>query len=236
MELRLSNCRALRSGTFHGKARTQTQVAVTEDGRDWFLLGASPDLRAQIEATPELYPREGVRQSPVAGVVLANADLDHVLGLLLLRELQPLRIHATASVREILRDDNTCSACCSGFPGRRPGPTSAQEKEFALSNSKGEDSGLRCRAFAGHALSGLRHSRAAIATRSERILARVHPAVSNGLALAYHAGGSASRRSTARALEAADVLLFDGTFWSEDELIRVQGSGQTAQQMGPRSA
>src|SRR5271166_2216399 len=106
------NCHGVRAGAFHGKARTQTQVAVTQDGQSWFLLGASPDLRAQIEATPDLRPRaqsrgEAPRHSPIAGVVLANADLDHVLGLLLLRELQPLRIHATASVRHILREDNT---------------------------------------------------------------------------------------------------------------------------------
>lgn len=107
-----ANCRGVRAGTFHGKARTQTQVAITQDGGSWFLLGASPDLRAQIEATPELHPRvqsgpEIPRQSPIAGVVLANADLDHVLGLLLLRELQPLRAYATSSVRRILREDNT---------------------------------------------------------------------------------------------------------------------------------
>src|ERR1700756_2492769 len=102
-----AHCRGLRAGSLRGKARTQTQVAITQDGQSWFLLGASPDLRAQIEATPELHPREGMRQSPIAGAVLANADLDHVLGLLLLRELQPLRIHATASVRRILREDNS---------------------------------------------------------------------------------------------------------------------------------
>jgi len=102
-----ANCRAVRAGTFHGKPRTQTQVAITEDGRSWFLLGASPDLRTQIEFTPELHPREGLRQSPIAGVVLGNADVDHVLGLLLLRELQPLRIYATASVRSILVKDNS---------------------------------------------------------------------------------------------------------------------------------
>src|ERR1017187_825976 len=85
------NCRALRIGTFHGKARTQAQVSISADDRAWFLLGASPDLRAQIEATPALHPREGVRQSPIAGAVLTNADIDHVLGLLLLRELQPDR-------------------------------------------------------------------------------------------------------------------------------------------------
>src|SRR3979411_2166218 len=79
-----ANCRGLRAGNFRGKARTQTPVAITRHGKSWFLLGASPDLRAQIEATPELHPRDGVRQSPISGAVLLNADIDHVLGLLLL--------------------------------------------------------------------------------------------------------------------------------------------------------
>src|SRR3984957_9967477 len=110
------NCRALRTGTFHGKARTQAQVAISagvhSDGENdaWFLLGASPDLREQIEGARELHPRQGVRQSPIAGAVLANADIDHVLGLLLLRELQPLRGYATDSVRRILREDNSMFA------------------------------------------------------------------------------------------------------------------------------
>ncbi|MFZ0296712.1 MAG: pyrroloquinoline quinone biosynthesis protein PqqB, partial [Candidatus Sulfotelmatobacter sp.] len=70
-----SNCRSLRAGTFHGKPRSQTQIAISSNGRSWFLLGASPDLRAQIESARELHPRDGVRQSPIAGVVLASADL-----------------------------------------------------------------------------------------------------------------------------------------------------------------
>ena len=86
--------------------------------RSWFLLGASPDLRAQIEATPELHPREGVRQSPIAGAVLANADVDHVLGLLLLRELQPLRVYATDSIRRILTEDNSMFAMLQRIPAQ----------------------------------------------------------------------------------------------------------------------
>src|SRR6202045_936220 len=113
-----ANCRAIRAGTFHGKPRTQTQVALTEDGRSWFLLGASPDLRAQIEATPELHPRDGVRQSPIAGAGLANADLDHVLGLLLLRELQPLHFYATSSVRRILQEDNSIFSMLQRIPNQ----------------------------------------------------------------------------------------------------------------------
>src|SRR6266849_4568916 len=100
------NCRALRAGTFAGKPRTQAQVAISGDGESWSLLGASPDLRAQIENTPELQPRAGLRESSIAGVVLSSADLDHVLGLLLLRELQPLQVFATISVLRILREDN----------------------------------------------------------------------------------------------------------------------------------
>src|SRR5258708_37176020 len=127
-----ANCRAVRAGTFQGKPRTQTQVAITQDGRSSFLLGASPDLHAQIEATPELHPRNGVRDSPIAGVVLANADLDHVLGLLLLRELQPLRIHATASVHRILREDNSMSSILDRIPSQTVRTAVPSVHEFHL--------------------------------------------------------------------------------------------------------
>src|SRR5580700_11168294 len=145
------NCRGVRAGTFHGKARTQTQVAITEDGRSWFLLGASPDLRAQIEAAPELHPRaqsggESPRQSPIAGVVLANADLDQVLGLLLLRELQPLRTHTTASVRRILREDNSIFAMLQRVSNQVAWSDFETGKEFCLCNAQAEESGIGCRA------------------------------------------------------------------------------------------
>ena len=172
-----ANCRAVRAGTFHGKPRTQTQIAITEDGRSWFLLGASPDLRAQIEATPELHPRDGVRHSPIAGIALANADLDHVLGLLLLRELQPLRIHATASVRRILREDNSMFGMLHRIPDQAMWTDFESGKEFSLCDAQGEDSGLRCRAWSlGESLSRLCHSRTAIATFPRRSFPRLlHP-------------------------------------------------------------
>src|SRR5579863_8246951 len=137
------NCRAVRAGGFRGKARSQAQVAISNDGRAWFLLGASPDLRAQIEATPELHPREGVRQSPVAGAVLANADLDHVLGLLLLRELQPLRVYATDSIRRILAEDNSMFAMLQRVPGQVTWSVFEPGATFPVLNAAGEDSGLR---------------------------------------------------------------------------------------------
>lgn len=103
-----SNCRSLRTGTFHGKARTQAQLAISADAQHWFLLGASPDLRAQIDSTPELHPHpsdKSTRHSPIYGAILLNADVDHILGLLLLRELQPLHVFSSNSVRQIIQDN-----------------------------------------------------------------------------------------------------------------------------------
>src|SRR5947209_5805958 len=80
-------CREARSGTGRVRPRTQSSVAVSANGRDWFLLNASPDIRWQIENFPPLQPTAGkMRESPIQAVLLTNADLDHTLGLLLLRE------------------------------------------------------------------------------------------------------------------------------------------------------
>jgi pyrroloquinoline quinone biosynthesis protein B len=228
-----ANCRAVRTGTFRGKPRTQTQVAVTEDGQSWFLLGASPDLRAQIEATPELHPREGLRQSPIAGVVLANADVDHVLGLLLLRELQPLRIHATTSVRSILRDDNSMFAMLQRVPNQAVWSEFQSGTEFNLCSARGEDSGMRCRAFSlsTHYPAYVRPERQSQFTAGEASLGFMieSPSASR---FAYMPAVPHLEDRLIQQLNSCDVLLFDGTFWRDDELIRVQGSGQTATQMG----
>jgi pyrroloquinoline quinone biosynthesis protein B len=231
------NCRALRAGTFHGKPRSQTQVAISADGRTWFLLGASPDLRAQIEAAPALHPQpqtpETARHSPIAGAVLVNADLDHTLGLLLLRELHPLRVHAAHSVHRILSEDNSMFTMLQRVPGQLTWTDFATEVTFAVQNSAGEDSGLLCRA-----LSLGRHYPAYVSTRRQCDLSRQEASLGlfiespSGKCLAYMPAVPQIDDVLLKELESSDVLLFDGTFWSDDELIRTQGSGQTAQQMG----
>jgi pyrroloquinoline quinone biosynthesis protein B len=228
-----ANCRAVRAGTFHGKPRTQTQVALTEDGRSWFLLGASPDLRIQIESTPELHPREGVRQSPIAGIALANADLDHILGLLLLRELQPLRIHATASVRSILCKDNSMFAMLHRIPNQTVWTEFVPETQFNLCDPQGEDSGLRCQALSlsTHYPAYVTPDRRSRLAPGEASLGFIIASTS-GPQFAYLPAVPHLDDRLLDQLDSCDVLLFDGTFWSDDELIRVQGSGQTAQQMG----
>ena len=228
-----TNCRALRAGRFQGKPRSQTQVAITEDRRQWFLLGASPDLRAQIEATTELHPREGLRQSPISGVVLANADIDHVLGLLLLRELQPLRIYAAASVRRILRENNSMFGMLQRIPNQTVWTDYRSGDEFRLQNPEGEDTGLRCQPFSlsPHYPAYVTPESQTKFTSGEASMGFILKSPS-GARLAYIPAVPRLDEATVQLINTCKVLLFDGTFWSDDELIRVQGSGQTAQQMG----
>jgi pyrroloquinoline quinone biosynthesis protein B len=234
-----ANCQALRSGRFRGKARTQTQVAISPDGRSWFLLGASPDLRSQIEANPELHPPEGVRQSPISGVLLANADVDHVLGLLLLRELQPFRVHASASVRRILREDNSMFSMLQRIQNQVVWSDFESSQEFPLRNAQAQDSGLVCRAWSlnEHYPAYVASDRRSELTQSEASLGfliqqALSPNPRSSGRLAYFPAVPAVNDDLLHQLENCDLLFFDGTFWSDDELIRIQGSGQTARQMG----
>jgi pyrroloquinoline quinone biosynthesis protein B len=227
-----SNCRALRAGTFAGKPRTQAQVAVSSNGESWYLLGASPDLRSQIENTPELHPRAGLRQSPISGVVLASADLDHVLGLLLLRELQPLQVFATISVLDILRRDNTFFGMLNRIPQQADWNAIVPGTEFELFGANVERSGLLCTPIS----LGTRYPAYVTPTRVQQL--RPEGAVCGliveraGKRLAYISAVGHVDKELLEVLGGVDLLFFDGTFWSDDELIRVDSSGATARQMG----
>ena len=227
------NCSALRAGTFLGKPRTQAQLAVSPDGNTWYLLGASPDLRAQIEATPQLRPRNGLRQSPVAGILLANAELDHVVGLLSLRELQPFELHVTASVRRILREDNSIFGMLNRVPGQVEWKDIVPGQHFWLHSASAQNSGLRCQAVSMPAKypAYVTQQRQSELAPQEALLGLILEAP-GGKKLGYFPEVPEIDGTLASILESIDLLFFDGTFWSEDELIRVLGHGQTARQMG----
>ena len=208
------NCRAVRAGTFRGQARSQAQVVVSAgiegSEQSWFLLGASPDLRGQIEATPELRPRAGVRQSPIAGAVLANADVDQVLGLLLLRELQPLRVHATSSIRRILAEDNSMFAMLQRVPGQLTWSDFAPGASFPLCDSAGKESGLRCLAISlgAHYPAYVSAQRRAELVSGEASLGLMVESAA-GARLAYMPAVPQIDEALLKDFESADVLLFE---------------------------
>ena len=227
------NCHSLRTGTFPAKSRTQTQVAVSNDGRVWFLLNASPDLRLQIEQTPELQPRAAVRDSPIAGVLITSADIDQIAGLLSLRELQPFAIYCTPSLRSILQDDNSVFGMLNRVPQQVCWTEITLDENFPLLMTDGSDLGITCEVFSLGNKYPVYVSEKRVATlkREEASLGVILTA-SSGARLAYMPAVPAINERLLRVLETADLVLFDGTFWSGDELIRVQGSGATAAEMG----
>ena len=227
------NCHSQRAGTFHAKPRTQTQVAVSNDGVAWFLLNASPDLRLQIEKTPVLQPRDGLRDSPISGVLLTSADIDQIAGLLSLRELQSFRVYCTASLRRILREDNSVFGMLNRIPQQVCWTDIKPGQSFPLLTVAGDDSGICCEVFslAERYPMYVAPDRVARLSREEALLGVLLTADSGGR-LAYLPAVPAINERLLQLLETAEVILFDGTFWSDDELIRVQGCGATARQMG----
>lgn len=140
------NCCVVRSGTASARPRTQSCVAISSDGRRWFLVNASPDVRLQIESFAPLRESKTVRGTALEGVLLTNADLDHTLGLLMLREGERLTVHATAAVRRVLTEGllvNEVLHSYCGIDWREP-PT----KLAPLRHDDGSPSGLWYAAFA----------------------------------------------------------------------------------------
>jgi pyrroloquinoline quinone biosynthesis protein B len=224
--------RELRRGAeerFSGKPRTQAQLALSADGSSWFLAGASPDLAFQIESTPALHPRAR-RDSPIAGVVLASADLDHVLGLLLLRELQPLRVYAPSSILRILREENSMFSMLNRADPQVLWTPIKVGAPFPLLDSWGRDLTLCCEA---HPLGG-RYPKY-VRTKdlpAEDATSALFFTSQAAKRIGYLPAAGKLNDALLAKLDGLDVLLFDGTFWSDDELSRLDRTAERAHQMG----
>lgn len=229
-----SNCSRLRAGVLKGRARTQAQLAISAFPSAWVLLNASPDLRQQITQDPDFAPNGNLRSTPIAAIILTSADVDCVLGLLHLREFQPLRIYSTFSVRRVLTEENTLFRTLErsnppiqweALPLNRPvliiqsGPSSA-------------DSNLLCKAvpldgdFPDYVSEGLRQR-----LRKEEAVAGLE-LIQNEKRLFYAPGLPGSSENWKRCVSESDLALLDGTFWTDDELIKIHGAGKTAKSMG----
>lgn len=226
------NCRSLRDGTFRGKARTHLEVAISQDNRSWFLLNASPDIRQQIEAHPDLYASGEVRGTPVRGVILTSGDLDQILGLLMMREFQQFRIYATRSIQHILREDNSMFAVLNRVPEQVEWIEITPGRNFRLSAKDGT-ANLCCTPvsleshFPAYVAEQQRHNLAS----SEMLMGLLLRGAS-GRRLAYFPAVPKIDRPLLDYLENSEVVLFDGTFWSDTELRHVRGSGPTAREIG----
>ncbi len=208
------------------KARTQESIAVSGDGESWFLVNASPEIRAQIEAFPGLWPR-AKRHSPIAGILFTNGDLDHCLGLLSLRESHPLVVHATAAMRDGFREGNVLYRTLERFAGQIDWRPIVLGEEQALGS---EGTGLR---VTGVAVSGNLplHLKTLRQPSAEDNVGLVIRDTRSGAKLAYLSGCAGPSPELERVVADADVVFFDGTFWTSDELIRLGLGTRRAEDM-----
>lgn len=227
------NCQRARAGDTAAVPRTQSSVAVSSGNGRWFLLNASPDLRQQIIQNPQLHPREGNRDSPIAGVVLTNAEVDHVAGLLSLRESQALVVYATERVQRTLSSNSIFNALNPAFVRRE---TLEIEKPEPLTALDGADSGIEVEAFAvpGKVPLYLEDPEAGPNFGTDvgdtvglRVTER-----GTGRAFYYIPGCAAMTTELADRLRRARLVLFDGTLWKDDEMLTAGLGAKTGQRMG----
>lgn len=226
-----ANCHSARAG--NGVApRTQSSIAVSANGADWFLFNASPDLREQIAANPALQPREGRRHSPIVGAVLTNGDVDHVAGLLSLRESQPLAVYATPRVHAVLRANAIFNVLNPAFVERR---ALRLDTQTALTTRPGTPFGVTVEPFAVPGKVALWLEDAAAAnfgsTAEDTVALKVTDA-GTGASFFYMPACAEVTPEIARRVNGAPLIFFDGTLWQDDEMAAAGVGTKTGQRMG----
>jgi pyrroloquinoline quinone biosynthesis protein B len=227
-------CRRARAGDARAIARSQASLAVSGDGERWFLINASPDLRQQIQAHKILHPRRDLRSSPIEGVILTGADVDAIAGLLHLRERQSFTIHASERVLAVLKANPIFGVLAEDCVRRQ---LVELERPFEPHHVDGSGSGLHVELFdvpgkvalymetgdAAHELAG---------KPGDTVGVEVH---SGEHRLLYIPGCARMTDTLKQRLAGASVVLFDGTLWQDDEMVRRGLGPKTGQRMGHMS-
>jgi pyrroloquinoline quinone biosynthesis protein B len=222
------NCDGVRRGTIKATARMQSSIIVGANGEDWLLVNASPDILAQIAAHPELQPARRPRDSGIAAVLTMDAQIDHVTGLLMLRERDtPLPLYTTDVVWQDLSTGFPVTSILSHYCG-------VERHHVPL----GDDS------FSINALHGIRIEALALSSKAPPYSPHRHaPQPGDNIGLTFIDTSTSKRAFYApglgeiephvmAAMKSADLLLIDGTCWTNDEMIKLGLSKKTAADMG----
>ncbi len=218
-----SNCEAARRGEI--PPQSQSSVAVSANGRDWAILNASPDIRDQMARTPALHPT-GLRDVPLRSVLLSNGDIDHVAGLLTLREQQPFTIFATKDIHGVIADNPIFAALKPDLVARR---AIELDRPFELAPD------LEATLFAVP-------GKVPLYLEGDDVQTDLMGEQTVGVHLrgagrdVFHIPGCATMRDDLKArLDGADMVMFDGTLWRDDEMVTAGLSQKTGRRMGHMS-
>jgi pyrroloquinoline quinone biosynthesis protein B len=237
-----AQCRSVRAGDHRFRSRTQASIAVTAGGGRFVVLNASPDIRAQLAGFDGLHPSgDAPRGTPLAAVLLTNADIDHIAGLLTLRESQPLALYATRFVRDAVVEYNAVFSSISVTPGQSSWTiVSTEERSKPVIGVGGEDTGLSFQAIAvpGKLPAYLEaHLRArgeglGIVRADEETIAYRIKDRESGRSMVYAPGIKAFEPALLAAFEESECIFIDGTCFTDDELDTLGIAAKTSTAMG----
>ena len=227
-------CLRVRAGEGGAEARSQASLAISGNGRDWFVLNASPDLRLQIEATPVLHPRKGLRSSPISGVVIPGGDVDAVAGLLHLRERHRFTVYAPSRVLAVIAANPIFGVLAPDCVQWVELPL---ERRVELTGASGA-SGLAVVTFTVPAKVPLYLETAG----EDPVIGEEGDAVGLEIidtkarrSLFFIPGCAAMTESLRRRLAGTELVFFDGTLWRDDEMIRMGVGTKSGRRMGHMS-
>lgn len=212
-----ANCGGMRNGLIAASPRTEESIALSADGTTWFLINASPDIRAQIERFDALHPRQS-RSTPIQAIFLTNGDLDHCLGLLSLRENHRLVLYATDSVRRGFTEGNVLYRTLQRFADQVTWRTLKPDVEEPVLLADGRPSELTVTAVAVPGKLPIHLEGLVSSSEADMNVGLRFRQSTNGRMLAYFPAVGRITSSVLNALEGAGCVMFDGTFWSSDEL------------------
>lgn len=222
------NCTRIRKGEMKGAPRTQSSITVSGNGEDWVLFNASPDIRAQIETFPPLQPARKVRDTGICSIILCDAQIDHTTGLIILREHdKPWDIYCTESVHEDLTTGYPLFNVLSHFRGVNWHEISTDQKPFTI--PKADNLVFTAVPLKSEAppFSPHRHNTVA----GDNVGFRVED-TSTGKNLFYAPGLGEVEAHVLEYMASADVILVDGTMWTNDEMSHEGISDKLASEMG----
>jgi pyrroloquinoline quinone biosynthesis protein B len=217
------NCNKARRGEI--PSRTQSSIAVSADGECWAIVNASPDIRAQLAACPALHPR-GPRVSPVVGILVTNGDIDHIAGLLTLRERQPFTLFSTGEIAKVIGENRIFDAVSPDLVARR---------HLELGQPAEIAPGVTAELFAVPGKVPLFMEEGEVKTDLEGEQTVGVRLEAGGSQAFYIPGCARLTDALANRLKGAKLLLFDGTVWEDDEMIRTGVGTKTGARMGHMS-
>jgi pyrroloquinoline quinone biosynthesis protein B len=227
---RCANCQAARTGSI--EPRAECSLAFSPDGAAWYLINATPDLTRSLARWPELSPQTGIRSSPVRGIILTDGELDHVMGLLHLREGARWTLYATPVVAGMLEANLHLLPALRRYADVPVIPLSLDHPLIVGPGAGGGQTGrVEVRVVeTGRRLP--RYAGASAETSEGAVVAAVLTNLSTGRRAVYAPGVPRLSESMARACAGADVVFFDGTFWDDAELSHLDITRDTATSMG----